>query len=184
MKLIDLTCSKCGAQLKVNADLKKCMCQYCGNEMLIDDEVIHHKIDNAYQAGYQAEVGRIKAQEDYKKYQNNIAQQQMQIAQEQMTMNWIYSHIIMAINLFVMIAVTKNIGDPAYCIFVSFFMALVASFIDIADLLKRDVSILTVLVLYCIPVILVPYIAIKTTKIYSGLSYGLLIGAIIGFFMR
>ena len=33
MKLIDLTCSRCGAQLKVNKDLKKCMCQYCGNEM-------------------------------------------------------------------------------------------------------------------------------------------------------
>lgn len=66
MKLIDLTCNKCGAQLKVNAELSKCMCQYCGNEMLIDQEVIHHKIDNAFDAGYQAELGRMKAQEDKK----------------------------------------------------------------------------------------------------------------------
>lgn len=65
MKLIDLTCNKCGAELKVNADLKKCMCQYCGNEMLIDDEVIHHQIDNAYEAGYQAEMGRQQAVVNY-----------------------------------------------------------------------------------------------------------------------
>ena len=45
MKLIDLTCSKCGATLQVNPDLKKCMCQYCGNEMLIDDETIHHNLN-------------------------------------------------------------------------------------------------------------------------------------------
>ena len=61
MKLIDLTCNKCGAQLKANADLKKCSCNYCGNEMLIDDEVIHHQIDNAFDAGYQAEIGRQQA---------------------------------------------------------------------------------------------------------------------------
>ncbi len=62
MKLIDLNCSKCGAQLKVNADLKKCMCQYCGNEMLIDDEVIHHQIDNGQDFGYQAQLGKQQAQ--------------------------------------------------------------------------------------------------------------------------
>lgn len=44
MKLIDLTCSKCGATLQVNPELSKCICQYCGNEMLIDNEVQHHLI--------------------------------------------------------------------------------------------------------------------------------------------
>lgn len=44
MKLIDLTCSKCGAQLKVNKDLKKCMCQYCGNEIhLSQDKTVEKK---------------------------------------------------------------------------------------------------------------------------------------------
>ena len=62
LRIIDLTCNKCGAQLKANADLKKCSCNYCGNEMLIDDEVIHHQIDNAFDAGYQAEIGRQQAQ--------------------------------------------------------------------------------------------------------------------------
>lgn len=75
MKLIDLTCNKCGAQLKVNAELSKCMCQYCGNEMLIDQEIIHHKIDNAFDAGYQSELGKIKAQEEYKRHQEYVARQ-------------------------------------------------------------------------------------------------------------
>lgn len=44
MELIDLTCSRCGAQLKVNKDLKKCMCQYCGNEIhLSQDKTVEKK---------------------------------------------------------------------------------------------------------------------------------------------
>lgn len=44
MELIDLTCSRCGAQLKVNKDLKKCMCQYCGNEIhLSKDKTVEKK---------------------------------------------------------------------------------------------------------------------------------------------
>lgn len=44
MELIDLTCSRCGAQLKVNKDLKKCMCQYCGNEIhLAQDKTVEKK---------------------------------------------------------------------------------------------------------------------------------------------
>lgn len=44
MELIDLTCSKCGAQLKVNKDLKKCICQYCGNEIhLSQDKTVEKK---------------------------------------------------------------------------------------------------------------------------------------------
>ena len=84
MKLIDLTCTKCNATLQVNADLKKCICQYCGNEMLIDDETVqvHHQMDNAYQAGYQMEMGR---QQAYVDMQNKLAytQQQQQLAMEQ-----------------------------------------------------------------------------------------------------
>lgn len=33
MKLIEIKCGKCGAALQVNAELPKCMCQYCGNEI-------------------------------------------------------------------------------------------------------------------------------------------------------
>lgn len=86
MKLIDLTCTKCGAQLKVNADLKKCMCQYCRNEMLIDDETIHHNLDNGFDFGYQAELGRIQAQQDIER-QQEINRQNMIIADRQRLLN-------------------------------------------------------------------------------------------------
>ena len=77
MKLIDLTWTKCGAQLQVNGELKKCMCQFCGNEMLIDDETVHHQIDNAFQAGYEAELGRQQALSDLARQQQQLAQQRM-----------------------------------------------------------------------------------------------------------
>lgn len=74
MKLIDLTCSKCGATLQVNSDLKKCMCQYCGNEMLIDDEVVHIQIGNGSNFGYQQEMGRQKFKEQLGVVDNQISQ--------------------------------------------------------------------------------------------------------------
>ena len=43
MKLITLTCPKCGAQMEVNPELEAIICNYCGNKMLIDREVVEHK---------------------------------------------------------------------------------------------------------------------------------------------
>jgi len=50
MKLIKLKCESCGAVLKVNEDLKKISCNYCGSEFLVDDGStthIYRKIDEA-----------------------------------------------------------------------------------------------------------------------------------------
>ena len=50
MKLVKLKCESCGAMLKVNEDLKKVCCNYCGAEFLIDDGSTTHtyrKIDEA-----------------------------------------------------------------------------------------------------------------------------------------
>lgn len=80
MKLIDLTCSKCGATLQVNPELTKCMCQYCGNEILIDNEVQHHSLDNGFEFGYQAEMGRQQAQQEM---QRQAIIQQQKIDNEQ-----------------------------------------------------------------------------------------------------
>ncbi|MBR1770879.1 MAG: hypothetical protein IJ747_02495 [Lachnospiraceae bacterium] len=64
MKLIDLRCSSCGAMMQVNPDLKKVVCNYCGSELLIDDESKKIEIANSYEYGYEAEKGKIKAQEE------------------------------------------------------------------------------------------------------------------------
>lgn len=64
MKLIDTTCPKCGADLRVDADRQSAFCEYCGAELLIDDEVQHLQIDNAESAGYAFEKGRQRAQNE------------------------------------------------------------------------------------------------------------------------
>lgn len=38
MKMIDLTCPKCSATLKVDADKTKAVCEYCGHQALIEQE--------------------------------------------------------------------------------------------------------------------------------------------------
>lgn len=47
MKLITLTCPKCGAQMEVNPELEAIICNYCGNKMLIDREVVEQKMVNS-----------------------------------------------------------------------------------------------------------------------------------------
>ena len=64
MKLIDTTCPKCSANLRVDADMQSAFCEYCGAELLIDDEVQHLQIDNAESAGYAFEKGRQRAQQE------------------------------------------------------------------------------------------------------------------------
>lgn len=38
IKMIPLTCPKCGAQLDVKEGTKSCYCTYCGTKILINDE--------------------------------------------------------------------------------------------------------------------------------------------------
>ncbi len=61
MKLVDLNCPGCGAVLKVNLELSRGTCNYCGKEFLIDDEIQKLSITNGVQLGYQQEQGRIDA---------------------------------------------------------------------------------------------------------------------------
>lgn len=64
MKLIDTTCPKCGVNLRIDADRKQAFCEYCGAQILVDDEVQHFQIDNAESAGYAFEKGRQRAQNE------------------------------------------------------------------------------------------------------------------------
>ena len=64
MRIVDTTCTKCGANLHIDADRKIAFCEYCGAQLLIDDEVQHLQIDNAESAGYAFEKGRQRAQNE------------------------------------------------------------------------------------------------------------------------
>ena len=41
MKLINLRCSNCGADLQVDPERKQVFCSYCGTKLLVDDETIN-----------------------------------------------------------------------------------------------------------------------------------------------
>ena len=50
--------------MRIDVDRKQAFCEYCGAQILIDDEVQHLQIDNAESAGYAFEKGRQRAQNE------------------------------------------------------------------------------------------------------------------------
>ncbi|MBQ0012494.1 MAG: hypothetical protein KBT07_07270 [Clostridiales bacterium] len=57
MKLVDLTCTGCGANVKVDPSLQTVTCTVCGKQMMIART-------GEYGEGYAREMGRIQAQRD------------------------------------------------------------------------------------------------------------------------
>jgi len=60
MKLVDISCPRCGAGLTITDSTKTVHCEYCNHEFIVDDEIIHvaHSINDAEQLGYDLEAGR------------------------------------------------------------------------------------------------------------------------------
>ena len=60
MKIITLQCPNCAAMLDINADLKSAVCNYCGKQFIVQEEIQ----DNPLKMGYEFERGRIAAQNE------------------------------------------------------------------------------------------------------------------------
>ena len=58
MKLIGIMCPHCGAKLQTTPNAKILSCDYCNNDVMIDDEVKRVRLADAEQAGYEFEMGR------------------------------------------------------------------------------------------------------------------------------
>lgn len=69
MKLIDITCPKCKAVMKVDKSKKELTCEFCGNKILIDDEVKKVKILHAGQITEEQEFNNAEANLKFKDYQ-------------------------------------------------------------------------------------------------------------------
>ena len=63
MKLVELKCKNCGADLTIEED-KNAKCPYCQAKFKVDDEVKHIQYDNMEQSGYDFEKGRIRARQE------------------------------------------------------------------------------------------------------------------------
>lgn len=64
MKLVQLKCPNCGAELGTDPTGRTAFCGYCGAKLMVDDEVRHIQYDNPEDAGYRFEMGRIRAQRE------------------------------------------------------------------------------------------------------------------------
>lgn len=64
MKIVSLKCPECGASLNIEQGMKMCFCSHCGTQIMLDDEAqkVRYTFDNADEAGYQFEQGRMRAQ--------------------------------------------------------------------------------------------------------------------------
>ena len=110
MRIVDTTCTKCGANLHIDADRKTAFCEYCGAQLLIDDEVQHLQIDNAESAGYAFEKGRQRAQNEAQAQRHYSAQPQPAPKKNKKIVWWVLGWIfIFPIPLTIIIARNKKL---------------------------------------------------------------------------
>lgn len=110
MRIVDTTCTKCGANLHIDADRKTAFCEYCGAQLLIDDEVQHLQIDNAESAGYAFEKGRQRAQNEAQAQRYYSAQPQPAPKKNKKIVWWVLGWIfIFPIPLTIIIARNKKL---------------------------------------------------------------------------
>ncbi len=67
MKLVEIKCQRCNSVLEVPDGANSIKCKYCGAKYILDDETVHHKVDNPEEIGYQMEMGRQRAKRDIEK---------------------------------------------------------------------------------------------------------------------
>lgn len=70
MKLIEITCPKCKATMKVDTRKKELICEYCNNKILLDDEVKKVKHINVGQIDEEQEYVNAKTNLKFKEYEN------------------------------------------------------------------------------------------------------------------
>ena len=120
MKLISLDCTFCGAKLQVDSEQNKCICQYCGHELLLDHEVQQHehRMTNGFDFGYQQEMGRQRALAEnqqvimQQQIQQQAAMQQAAAQQQQEMINEHYRLINTPTAIKPLFAMRKQMGRP------------------------------------------------------------------------
>ncbi len=126
MKIINMVCPNCGASLQVDADKSKLTCNYCGNSLLVDDEVQHIQYDNAEDAGYQFEKGRQRAQAEQR--MNNISTSTVtyQPSKPNYTWLWVVGWICcFPIPITVLVARSKSLTVKAKTIIIAVMWAVI-----------------------------------------------------------
>lgn len=70
MKIMDMSCPKCGAPLQVNADKEQAVCEYCGYNVLIEKEDTIEEIrQKAQSKSYGYHKGKLEAEAEVRRKQ-------------------------------------------------------------------------------------------------------------------
>ena len=76
MKLVDMTCTGCGANVTVDSALKVATCTVCGKKMLISRS-------GEFGEGYDREMGRIQAQRDMEETWKKEREEKIRLQEEE-----------------------------------------------------------------------------------------------------
>ncbi|MBO4926871.1 MAG: hypothetical protein J5379_01280 [Clostridiales bacterium] len=76
MKLVDMTCTGCGANVRVDAAVKVATCTVCGKQMLISHS-------GEFGEGYEKEMGRIQAQRDAEEAWKKEREEKIRLQEEE-----------------------------------------------------------------------------------------------------
>ncbi|MBP3885798.1 MAG: hypothetical protein J6D54_12805 [Olsenella sp.] len=115
MKIIELTCPSCGANLDVDVEKRQAKCPYCSAVFPVDDEAQHIRYDNAEQAGYEFEKGRQRAQAELDA-QSTSPQYQSEPAEPKRRRTWLWVLgwlFAFPIPLTILVLRNKRLGDKA-----------------------------------------------------------------------
>lgn len=99
MKLIDLSCTKCGAHLQANPNQTFITCNHCGTHFYVDDGVKKYQFQGAEDAGYQFEKGRQRAIREAQMYNPSYystqnARQQVHQQKETPKLRWLFLWVL------------------------------------------------------------------------------------------
>ena len=64
MRLIELKCPSCGANLRLDMEAQQAFCPHCGHQLIVDDGRVRADSRSFHEAGYQFERGRMQAQRE------------------------------------------------------------------------------------------------------------------------
>ena len=114
MKLVDLKCERCGAEMQLNEEKTIARCPYCKNKTLIKkEEDIHTLKKHAAELGYVKEAGKQRAIDE--------AESKRKKAKLKKTIIIIVGLIgFIVFSLFVTQASKEKIDDPFKCVDISF----------------------------------------------------------------
>lgn len=122
MKLVKMNCPHCGAPLTIDTDDEIIKCEYCESTLKIEDE---QKDDISEEAGYQFEMGRLRAKKELEESVGNY--EYTPVVHKRLTWLWVVGWVLcFPIPLTVLLARTKKLNKRVKAILITALWVIIA----------------------------------------------------------